>query len=354
MPRRIAILKPSALGDIVHALPVLTALRERFPAAHLTWVVNRGFEPMLIGHPHLDATLPFDRAAFRNLGSALPYSFGLLNRLRRERFDLVVDLQGLLRTGLMCAATGSPRRVGFANAREGATRFYTHLVEVPDADRIHAVDRYWRVAESLGCRTAKRFVVPLREDEVEAVNRELVPFPRPWLAVAAGAKWVTKRWPPAHFATLLTKAQRAFGGTALLVGSADDTALSAAIANQLPGPVRDFTGKTSLPKLAALLNAADVMVANDTGPLHLAAALGRPCVAPYTCTQVRLHGPYRVPSTEYRVPSTGVETAVACAGSYLKQCPNDTICFADLTPEKVWPPLAEVLSTWQRRTFRSA
>jgi heptosyltransferase I len=345
-PRRIAILKPSALGDIVHALPVLTALRGRFPAAHLTWVVNRGFEPLLTGHPHLDATLPFDRGAFRRLGSAVHYSLGLLNRLRRKRFDLVVDLQGLLRTGLMCAATGSPRRVGFANAREGATRFYTQLVEVPDADRIHAVDRYWRVAEALGCLTAKRFVVPLRPNEIEAVSQELAPFPRPWLAVAAGAKWVTKRWPPAHFATLLTKAQRAFGGTALLVGSADDTALSAAIANQLPGPVRDFTGKTSLPRLAAILAAADVMVANDTGPLHLAAALGRPCVAPYTCTQVKLHGPYAMPG--------GVETAVACAGSYLKQCPNDAVCFADLTPEKLWPPLAEVLSTWQRRTSRSA
>ncbi|QEL13749.1 glycosyltransferase family 9 protein [Limnoglobus roseus] len=347
MPRRIAIIKPSALGDIVHALPVLTALRERFPDAHITWVVNRGFEPLLVGHPHLNATLAFDRAAFRKLGSAVRYSLGFVNRLRRERFDLVIDLQGLLRTGLMCAATGSPVKVGFANAREGAARFYTHAVEVPDADRIHAVDRYWRIAELLGCRSAKRFIVPLRESEVDAVHRELATLPRPWLAVAAGAKWVTKRWPPAHFATLLTKAQREFGGTVLLVGAAEDNALSAEIASQLRGPVRDFTGKTSLPKLAAVFAAADVMVGNDTGPLHLAAALGRPCVAPYTCTQVKLHGPYSS-------ANTAVETGVPCAGSYLKKCPNGMVCFADLTPEKLWPPLAEVLTTWQRRISHSA
>jgi heptosyltransferase I len=348
-PRRIAIFKPSALGDIVHALPVLTALRERFPTSHISWIVNRGFEPLLVGHPHLNATIPFDRGAFRAFGTALRYSLSFLNRLRRERFDLVVDLQGLLRTGLMCAATGSPWRIGFANAREGAARFYTHRVEVPDASAIHAVDRYWRIAENLGCRGAKRFVVPVRESEAAAVRAELATVPRPWIAVAAGAKWVTKRWPPAHFATLLAKSQHEFGGSVLLVGSPDDGSLSAAIASRLSGPVRDFTGRTTLPKLAALLAAADAMVANDTGPLHLAAALGTPCVAPYTCTRVALHGPY--PAREI---SFGIESAVPCAGSYLKRCPNDTVCFDELAPDRLWPAIAEVLSTWQRRISRSA
>ncbi len=346
-PRRIAIVKPSALGDIVHALPVLSALRERFPASRIAWIVNRGFEPLLAGHPHLDATVPFDRAAFRRVGSALRYSLSFANRLRRERFDLVVDLQGLLRTGLMCAATGSPRRVGFANAREGAPRFYTERVEVPDADRIHAVDRYWRIAASLGCTGEKRFVVPVHEAESLAIREELSNVPRPWIAVAAGAKWVTKRWPPKSFAALLAKAQREFGGTAILVGAKEDVVLSAEIAGRLTGSVRDYTGRTSLPKLAALLALSDLMVANDTGPLHLAAAMGRPCVAPYTCTKTVLHGPYGS-------RNSGIETSVACAGSYLKNCPRGTICFEDLTPDKLWPPLAEVLSRWQRRVSRSA
>ncbi|MFO0848605.1 MAG: glycosyltransferase family 9 protein [Gemmataceae bacterium] len=338
MPRRIAILKPSALGDIVHALPVLTALRERFPDARISWVVNKGFEPLLAGHPHLDETLPFDRGAFRgNAGKAVTYSLRFADVLRKRRFDLVIDLQGLLRTGLMSAATGAAVRVGFANAREGSRHFYTRRVEVPDADRIHAVDRYWRVAESLGAGDRpKRFVVPVRADEAASVRRELAHLPRPWVAVAAGAKWVTKRWPPAHFAALLNRMFAATGGSAVLVGAGDDTALSAEVAAGLRGPVADLTGKTPLPKLVAVLAAADVMLANDTGPLHLAAALGRPSVAPYLCTKVALHGPYGV-------PGGGVETAVPCGGSYVKQCPNGFVCFPDLTPDHLWGALAAAL-----------
>src|SRR5687767_11855884 len=99
-PRRIALLKPSALGDIVHALPVLTALRERFPESHITWVVNTAYQPLLAGHPHLSETLPFDRGAFkRNPAKAAAYSLHFANELRKRRFDLVIDLQGLLRTG---------------------------------------------------------------------------------------------------------------------------------------------------------------------------------------------------------------------------------------------------------------
>jgi lipopolysaccharide heptosyltransferase I len=347
MPNRIAILKPSALGDIVHALPVLTALRERFPDAHITWVVNKSYEPLLAGHPHLSETLAFDRGAFRGqAGRAVTYSLGFANDLRRRRFELVLDLQGLLRTGLMCAATGAPVRVGFANAREGSRHFYTQRVEVPDADRIHAVDRYWRVVEAVDAGGgAKRFVVPLKQAECDAVALDLAALPRPWLAFAVGARWVTKRWPPEHFAELANRAQQEFGGTVLFVGAADDTALSLEAASRLRGPSRDLTGKTSLPRLAALLAAVDVMVANDTGPLHLAAALGRPCVAPYTCTKTALHGPYGV-------AGGGVETSVACRGSYLKQCPHGMVCMADLTPDKLWRPLAEVLDAWRRSRSR--
>src|SRR5579883_1500441 len=110
--RRIALIKPSALGDIIHSLPVLTALRRRYPHAHIAWVVNRGYEPLLQGHPDLDATLPFDRSASRRNWTRIPWHYGrFLRLLRQEHFDLVLDLQGLLRSGLMTAASGAPRRV---------------------------------------------------------------------------------------------------------------------------------------------------------------------------------------------------------------------------------------------------
>jgi len=342
-PRRIALIKPSALGDIVHALPVLSALRARWPSGEITWVVNKSYEPLLAGHPDLTDTLAFDRGAGkRGLLSAVRHALGFARELRRRRFDLVVDLQGLLRSGLMCQATRAPRIVGFANAREGSRFAYTDRVAVPDANRIHAVDRYWRIVEYLDAgKSPKRFHVPISLEARTWAFAELRSLPRPILAVAVGAKWVTKRWPPAHFAELL----RPVRGSFVFVGTAEDAAISQEVIEHLNAG-RDYTGKTTLPQLAALLDACDIMVGNDTGPLHLAAALGKPCVAPYLCTKIAKHGPYN---------SFGncVETTVPCGGSYLKTCPRNMICRPELPPERLGPKLAEALEAWQR-TSRSA
>ena len=119
-PQRVCLIKPSSLGDVVHALPVLSSLRERWPHAHLAWVVNRGLRGLLDGHPDLDEVIPFDRSQVRwNIGGIASISRFLLD-LRRRRFDLAIDLQGLLRSGLMALATGATVRVGLADAREGS------------------------------------------------------------------------------------------------------------------------------------------------------------------------------------------------------------------------------------------
>ena len=128
----IALIKPSALGDIAHALPVLSALRRRYPQARITWIVNRAFEPILQGHPHLDATLAFDRGALRRGWWRGAASFaGFLRKLRQQKFDLAIDLQGLLRSGLMMLATAARRRVGLSTAREGAHLACTDQIAVP-------------------------------------------------------------------------------------------------------------------------------------------------------------------------------------------------------------------------------
>jgi lipopolysaccharide heptosyltransferase II len=330
-PRRVAIIKPSALGDIVHALPVLSAVRNRFPIARLTWVVNRAYESLLRGHPDLDATLPFDRGGMTEPLAALRFA----RRLRAERFDLVIDLQCLFRTGLMVIVTGAARRVGLSTAREGAAHFYTDVV--PDEWESHAVDRYWRIATALGAGDGpKRFHVALDPLAVEWASRQLGQLPRPWLVVGVGARWLTKRWPPQHFAALVNAAHRRFGGTAVFIGTPDEAPLSAQTAALLDGPSLDLSGRTTLPQLTAVLAAADVVLANDTGPLHLAAALGRPVVAPYTCTDPRRHGPYTS-------MAGAVATTVHCRASYVRRC-DHLSCMADLTPERLRGPLFEALS----------
>src|SRR5262249_46653944 len=153
----------------------------------------------------------------------------------------------------------------------------------------HAVDRYWLVAEALGAgQGPKCFHLPVGDGDRRWAEAQLQGGPRPWLVLGVGSRWMTKRWPPEHFAPLAQPAHAHFGGSFVLVGSPDDAPLARATALRLRGLKRDLTGATSLPQLAALLEKADVMVANDTGPLHLAAALGRPVVAPYTCTRVLL------------------------------------------------------------------
>ena len=345
--RRIALIKPSALGDIVHSLPVLTALRRRYPDAHITWVVNRGYEPLLQGHPDLDATLPVDRGASRaHLVRAVWNYWRLFGALRRQRFDLVVDLQGLFRSGVMTAASAAPRRVGLSSAREGAAWFYTDVIAGADRMTVHAMDRYWRVAEALGVGDGPRcFHVPIPVAAREWAASTLAPLPRPWLMVGAGARWITKRWPAEHFAALARQAHERFGASMVLVGGRDEVPLARDMARRLVGPTCDLTARTSLPQLAAVLARADVMLANDTGPLHLAAALGRPVVAPYTCTKAALTGP---PGMNAVV----VESRVWCQGSYLKRCPR-LECMSELTPDRLWPVLEEVLQRWQARS-RSA
>jgi lipopolysaccharide heptosyltransferase I len=341
--RRVALLKPSALGDVIQSLPVLTALRRRFPAARVTWVVNRAYADLLVAHPDLDDVLSFDRGASRGGPWAAAAAFvGLVRELRRRRFDLVVDLQGLFRSGFLAAASGAPRRVGLGAAREGAAWFYTDVVPVSDFHAYHAVDRYWLVAEALGVGDGpKVFRLPVADAHRPWARAALADRPRPWLALAVGSRWPTKRWPAEHFCALVRRAQARFGATAVFVGTPDEAALADAVAAGLAGPAVNLHGRTTLPQLASVLAEADATLANDTGPLHLAAALGRPVVAPYTCTSAKLNGPYGA-------ARGAVETTVWCQGSYVRRCAR-LECMAELTPDRLWPRLYEVLLTWEMR-----
>jgi lipopolysaccharide heptosyltransferase I len=333
---RIALIKPSALGDIVHSLPVLSALRQRHPRAHITWIVNRAYAGLLEGHPDLDAVLRFERGALRSgWWRGLRVFAGFLRQVRSHRFDLVIDLQGLLRSALIVAASGAARKVGLSSAREGACWFYTDLLQVPGPE-MHAVDRYWLVAEALGVgRATKRFHLPVTASDRHWAGVLLEPHPRPWLMVNPGTRWETKRWPVDHFRALSQRALARFGGTVVLVGGPDEVPLAREFAVALPRPVVDLTGRTTLPQLVAVLARADAVLSNDSGPLHLAAALGRPVLAPYTCTSPLRTGPYGS-------PLGAVATRVPCAASYRKHC-GSLECMRELTPDRLWPTLEKLL-----------
>src|SRR5262249_37810058 len=161
-------------------------------------IVNCNYEGLLDGHPDLDEVVPFDRSATRaGLFQGMLAYGQFMRQLRRRSFDLVIDLQGLFRSGVMTWSTGAPRRVGLSSSREGATWFYTDVVPVADFNALHAVDRYWLVAEALGAGDGPRtFRLEIPETEQTWAEQLLRDSPRPWMMVAAGSRWVTKRWPP--------------------------------------------------------------------------------------------------------------------------------------------------------------
>jgi heptosyltransferase-1 len=328
-PERVCLIKPSSLGDIVHALPVLAALRAHWPDAHLAWVVNRGLRGLLDGHADIDEVIPFDRASVRPSLAGARSIGGFLMGLRRGRFDVAIDLQGLLRSGIMTWATGAPVKVGLASAREGAPRFYGVRVETPDPEE-HAVDRLMRVAAAFGAdASSPRFRVATGPDDRKWAATILQGVPRPRLALNVGARWLTKRWPPAQFAAVARRAVAERGAGLVLLGAPEDRPLVDALLGHLgPIPALDLCGRTSLPRLAAVAGEVDVFLSNDTGPLHLAAAAGARVVGIYTCTSPGRTGPYGP-------GALAVKSCIHCAPSYLKTCPR-LECMAELTPERVW------------------
>lgn len=342
-PQRIALLKPSALGDIIHALPVLSALRQLYPRSEIAWVVNRLYEPLLQGHPDLDRTIAFDRGMAKAGWWRATTGFArFLYHLRQQRFDWVIDLQGLLRTGIMTRACGATHSIGLATAREGARWCYRHSLPVPTLE-MHAVDRYWLVLDALGWGDLpKQFVLPRQPLAEEWAEKQLLPWPRPWVMLNLGTRWETKRWPVEHFTTLGREAQEKFGATLILVGGPDEKPLGKQFQEVCPRNVLNLIGSSSLPQLVSLLARADLVISNDSGPLHLADALGRPVIAPYTCTSIRRTGPYNQ-------VQGAVATKVWCAASYVKQCPRME-CMTELTPARLLPLLHRNLATWQLRS----
>jgi len=331
-PRRILIIKPSSLGDVVHALPVLAAARATYPRAHLAWLISASFAPLLAGHPLLDEVIPFDRRRFGRMlrdPRTLAEFARFVRDLRHRRFDLVLDLQGLFRSGFLAWATGARRRVGFRAARELAWAFYTCRV-VPPAGDTHAVQRNVALARAAGLRLdTPAFPLGLRPDELDrarallatTAGRDLPTF----VAVVPGARWPSKQWPAERFAELIDALHAAGRPPVVLLGSPDERPLAAAILRVVHAPVIDLCGRTDVRTLAAVLALAAQVICCDSGPMHIAAALGTPIVAVFGPTSPARTGPYAAGAQI-------VSRALPCAPCYARRCPlGHHACLRGLT-----------------------
>ncbi|HSB51569.1 MAG TPA: lipopolysaccharide heptosyltransferase I, partial [Dissulfurispiraceae bacterium] len=332
LPRKILIIKPSSLGDIIHSLPFLQVMRDVFPAAEIHWVVARGLEAVLEQHPMVDRVIIINKDSWKrpgNIRQTVTEFSDLAHRLRKEAYDLVVDLQGLLRSSIIAATTGAPVRVGFREAREGSVLFYTHRVE--GGKELHAVDRCLRIASALGGDMHEvKFPMPLVKAS-QAV-KELKERFGEYAIIVPGARWPTKQWPAERFGTLAAMLDM----PSILVGSAADMQASQNIAEGSRGKAVSCAGQTEMKDLFSLLRDARVVISNDSGPMHIAAAYGRPVVAIFGPTNPVRTGPYGTSNVVTR-------TALRCAPCYKKKC-GELKCMKDIAVEQVYDAVKQVTS----------
>jgi heptosyltransferase-1 len=296
-PKNILIIKPSALGDIVLALPALSVLRRSFPQAKISWLVRPEFADLLRGHPDLNELILFDR---RRLGKwwykpgAFRELMQLFGRLRKGQFDLVFDFQGLFRTGFFARATGCKRRFGMPGAREFANLFYTEKIE-QDSSCIHLVDYYLKMVASAGAQQgAVEFKLPVDTSADEAVMKLLLSKKvnaEKYVVFVPGAAQPEKRWPIERFTKLAEKISSRFGFQIVAAGSQGEREYIEAIGRG----VINLAGQTSVRELVPLMKGASLVVSNDTGPGHIAAALGVSVVMIFGPTNPARVCPYKKP-----------------------------------------------------------
>ena len=290
---KILILKPSSLGDVVQALPVLRLLKRHLPASEIYWWIDSNLAPLLEGDPDLTGVVRFERrrwAAPRHWGE----TWHRVRWLREQAFDWVIDLQCLMRSGIFAWLANGKRSIGLDEPREGARGFYDHIVQRP-SPLTHAVDWYLRVLPVLGVPVAGDFDwLPPRPTAAESVRRKWPVNGARWLVLQPGARWPNKRWPAEAYAELVRLLAPANPGLRFaILGSEEERSLGEVIARVDPARCLDLTGRLSLPEMIEWIRLSELMVTNDTGPMHVAAALGRPVFALFGPTEPRRTGPYR-------------------------------------------------------------
>jgi ADP-heptose:LPS heptosyltransferase len=272
-PDRILILKPSSLGDIVHTLPALAAIRRSWPNSVIQWMVNPEWAPLLEQHPLLNGLLIFPRNQFRGaagLARFIPWAF----RLRNNPFDLVLDFQGLFRSALLAKFAAKTRIYGLSDAREGATFFYHKTADTTPFT--HAVDRYLALARLAGAETPDTPEWPLPEGE------PVSGLPQRFLLLHPFSRGAGKSMSPEAVEKLCTTLLP----TPVVIAGRSEARI------QAPSNTLNLLNQTTLPQLLWLLRKAAAVVSVDSGPMHLAAALNPRLLALHTWSDPQKVGPY--------------------------------------------------------------
>lgn len=340
------VLKSSSLGDIIHTLPAVSAFRKRWPDARITWLVKKSWAAILEGNPDIDAIWPVD-FSFRSWPA-------LFRQLRQGGYDLVLDFQGLFRSGLMSWLSGAPRRVGFSRAREGAPMFYTDPVGIAGLDaavpwrlgEMHAVDRNLALVRYLeaDASSATCYFPDLPSDRtviqklLQGAHMDQQDY---LVGIAPWSRAQLKCWPLDRFVELCRLMITEGKIRPVLIGGGQDSHRTGPFRNLEERGLLNCVGKVSLRQLPVLLRQVGALVGNDSAPLHLAAGLGIPVVGLYGPTQPKVTGPY---------PLAGhviLQAALPCTPCGQKACrhPQYQECLQSIEVMEVYQKIVSTLSS---------
>ncbi len=275
MVRSILIIKPSSLGDIVHTLPAVAFIRDAYPQADITWVINPEFAPLLRGNPAVDHVHLFPRSDFSGLGA--PRSFGPWSKTTRQlRPDLALDFQGLLRSALIAKISGAKQIYGLSDSREGARFFYHRIAKVNQPE--HAVQRYLKLAELAGAKIGETIRYPFPSGDPLPRFDEFPPFILLHPFARGGGKSLSR--------SVIEEICRAFAPTRVVVVGKSQQKLKPL------DNCAELTNQTTLLQLIRLIRAARFVISVDSGPMHIAAGVNHNLLSLHTWTDPRRVGPY--------------------------------------------------------------
>jgi len=337
----ILIVKLSAIGDVIHTLPSLAALRRLYPEAHITWVVEEAASGLVLHHPLLNRVIIFRRKKWiedlkkGNFQSVRQDTCSFLEELRSRRYDLVIDFHGLLKSAMVVLASGGKRKLGYDSWQELSGLFLNE--KIPEDMNKHAVDRYLDFPRYLGAEPGPaEFILPVNA-ETESRSRMLMDSyslaSKKFIAVNPVAYWETKLWDNEKFADLADLIKDRMKLDVVFTGSRKEDA--ADIVSRMRGEGINLGGETTLTELACIYKDALAVISTDSGPMHLAAATGTPVIALFGPTDPARTGPY---GTGHVI----IRADLSCSPCLLKKCPTRK-CMTDIQPEQVLAAVEKLL-----------
>ena len=335
----ILIVKLSAIGDVIHTIPSLVALRKLYPDAHITWVIEEAAAELVNNHPYLNEVIISRRKSWAKdlqngqIRRPLREIRSFLKKLRKHPYDLVIDFHGLLKSSLIVLLSRGKRKLGYDSLQELSGLFLNE--KIPEDMNKHAVDRYLDFPRYLGANiNDAEFTLPLT-DESEAAGQLLFDQygleNKKFIAINPVAFWETKLWDDDKFAQLADLIAANLYINVVFTGSEKEP-IEKIIALAKSRPV-NLGGNTSLLDLAYLYKRAMMVITTDSGPMHLAAAAGTSVIALFGPTDPARTGPYGTGHTIIRA-------GLPCSPCFLKKCSTKK-CMQDISPEQVFAVIAE-------------